>query len=502
MAVPITSDELLEKVRKSGLIEDAALDDFVQQQTAQGSWSDEPKAVLEIMRRAGLITSFHVSHLIQGRYKGFHFGSYRVVEPIGSGGMSTVYLGEHRETKQRVAIKLLPPNLAEDPMAVARFQRESRAAIAVSHANIVATYEMGREGNGDFLVMEYVDGISLQDLVRNRGPLAPPRAANFIGQAAMGLQSIHESGLIHRDLKPGNLLLNREGKVKILDLGLARFKDDRHDDLTMRANDARILGTADYIAPEQALKSYDVDIRADIYALGCTFYYLLAGQPPFDSGSVTQKLLAHQIKQPAPITALRRDVPAEMGAVLQKMMAKDPKQRHQTPAEVVEALRPWLDMPIAPPTETELSRNPATSSGRYRPVTVPPTPVPDHRRPFPVAHDSKGPGHSHPTPPPKSPVRPPGMTNSSIVDLILPKPPPVDTETPRPMGRITPPSDVVTPMRLPPAFVPTREPEVEQYAPETPAPDRTKLFLVIGIVGIVFFFVLLFILMLVLVANM
>jgi serine/threonine protein kinase len=497
MAVPVTSDELLEKVRKSGLVEEGVLEEYLQTQMDAGAWPEEPKAALEMLRRAGMITAFHASHLIQGRYKGFNFGHYRVLEPIGSGGMSTVYLGENRETKQKVAIKLLPPNLAEDPMAVARFQRESRAAIAVSHPNIVSTYEMGREGNGDFLIMEYVDGISLQDLVRNRGHLLPQRAANYIGQAAMGLEHIHESGLIHRDLKPGNLLLNRQGVVKILDLGLARFKDDRHDDLTMRANDARILGTADYIAPEQALKSYDVDIRADIYSLGCTFYYLLAGQPPFESGTVTQKLLAHQIKQPTPITAIRRDVPPEMGALLQKMMAKDPKERYQTPAEIVEVLRPWIDMPMAPPTETELSRNPSVSSGRYRPVMVPPNPNQEQpqRRPFPMPHDSKGPSGFTPLP---TATRPPAMSTSSIVELVVPKIPPHDAETPRPPGRITPPSDVVTPVRLPADAV-ADEPEIEQHEEVPPAKSNSALWLVVGLIGMIVLFVLVFVLMLIMV---
>lgn len=501
MAAPVTSDELLEKVRKSGLIEESVLEEFIHGQTLDGTWPEEPRAALDMLRKAGLITPFHASHLIQGRYKGFTFGGYRVLEPIGSGGMSTVYLGEDRDTKRRVAIKLLPPNLAEDPMAVARFQRESRAAIAVSHPNIVSTYEMGREGNGDFLVMEYVDGISLQDLVRNRGHLLPARAANYIGQAAMGLEHIHESGLIHRDLKPGNLLLNRDGVVKILDLGLARFKDDRHDDLTMRANDARILGTADYIAPEQALKSYDVDIRADIYSLGCTLYYLLAGQPPFDTGSVTQKLLAHQIKQPPPITALRRDVPTELGDILLKMMAKDPKQRYQTPVDIIQALKPWIDMPMAPPTEAELSRNPSASSGRYRPVIAPPTDAPQ-RRQFPMPHDSKGPGPSGPTTPPRT-ARP-SSTASSIVELVLPKQPPHDAETPRPSGRITPPTEVVLPMRVPPPAVSMPYDDTEPTEPEMHAQSTGKkpqLWLVLGLVGIVLLFVLLFILMLMFAAS-
>src|SRR5262245_48604707 len=200
--------------------------------------------------------------------------------------------------------------------------------------------------------MEYVDGADLDRLVRTTGRLAPNRAAYYIAQAAAGLQHAAECGLVHRDIKPSNLLVDRDGVVKVLDLGLARLAG--RGGLTERFDSNSVLGTADYISPEQALNSHEVDTRADIYSLGCTFYFLLAGQAPFKDANVTQKLLMHQVTEPTPITELRDDVPPEMAAVLTRMIAKDPADRYQSPAEVMEALADWINPPPPPPTETEL----------------------------------------------------------------------------------------------------------------------------------------------------
>src|SRR5947209_1730504 len=175
-----------------------------------------------------------------------------------------------------------------------------------------------------FLVMEHVDGASLQEIVKKAGPMNVLRAAHYMRQAALGLQHAHETaGLVHRDIKPGNILVDRTGTVKVLDMGLARFFHDETDDLT-RKHDENVLGTADYLAPEQALDSHGVDIRADIYSLGATFYFLLTGNTPFNEGTVAQKLIWHQTRQPKAVRTVRPEVPAELAAVLEKMMAKDP----------------------------------------------------------------------------------------------------------------------------------------------------------------------------------
>jgi len=205
-----------------------------------------------------------------------------------------------------------------------------------------------------FLVMEYVDGRSFHEIVTARGPLSVERAAHYVAQAAVGLQHAHERGLVHRDVKPANLLLDREGLVKLLDLGLARFYRDT-DDLTKQHAGKSVLGTADFVAPEQALDSHAADIRSDLYSLGCTFYYLLTGQPPFaDFRSLGQKLMAHQNREPRPVRELRPEIPEELSAVLAKMIAKKPGDRYQTPVELFDALEPWTRNPIEPPGEEEM----------------------------------------------------------------------------------------------------------------------------------------------------
>ena len=222
-----------------------------------------------------------------------------------------------------------------------------------------------------FLIMEYVDGVSLQHLVEKGGPLDVVRAAHYVAQAAQGLQYAHESGLVHRDVKPANLLVDRLGTVKVLDLGLARLMRDDNDKLTKQYNENAILGTADYLAPEQAQDSHQVDIRADVYSLGCTFYFLLTGRTPFEGGNVLDKLRWHQMRQPQSVRRLRPDVPETLAAVVEKMMAKDPAQRYQTPWDVVKDLTPWTAIPIPPPVPEELPRRgfatresqPADSSG-------------------------------------------------------------------------------------------------------------------------------------------
>ena len=210
----------------------------------------------------------------------------------------------------------------------------------LDHPNIADIYDLHQADETHFLVMEYIFGPDLEDLVRKVGPLHPERAAAYIRQAASGLQHAHEAGLVHRDIKPSNLLVNRTGTVKILDLGLVRiFQSD--DGLTQGQNFRYVLGTLDYQAPEQAVNSHAVDIRADIYSLGGTLYYLLTGQPMFPEGTIAEKLTWHQRRQPRPISEYRADVPAGLAAVVDRMMAKSPSDRYQEPAEVVAALAEW-----------------------------------------------------------------------------------------------------------------------------------------------------------------
>jgi hypothetical protein len=271
---------------------------------------------------------------------------YRILELLGQGGMGAVYKAEHRVMERLVALKVINSNLVGGPAAVQRFEQEVKAAARLAHPHIVAAHDAEQAGGLHFLVMEYVDGISLADVITKRGPLPVAQACECVRQAALGLQHAHEKGMVHRDIKPHNLMLNRDGCVKILDFGLARLASERGAASIADAKSGltvagAIVGTPDYIAPEQAKDARKADIRADIYSLGCTLYDLLAGRPPFPDGSVLLKLIAHAEHAPTPVRTLRADVPAELAAVLSRMMAKDPAARFQTPAEVAKALAPF-----------------------------------------------------------------------------------------------------------------------------------------------------------------
>jgi serine/threonine protein kinase len=364
MAAPTTTEQFLELVCKSGLVEASALNNYLASQTAAGALPADPSQLARALVRDGLLTRFQAEQLLTGKTKGFVLaGKYKLLEHLGSGGMGSVYLCEHISMRRRVAIKVLPIAHAKDQSYLERFYREARAVAALDHPNIVRAHDIDHDGNLHFLVMEYVDGASLQEIVSRHGPLSVARAANYISQAAWGLQHAHEAGLVHRDIKPGNILVDRSGTVKVLDMGLARFFHD--DDNLSKRFDETVLGTSDYLAPEQTLDS-NVDIRADIYSLGATFYFCLTGQTLFGEGKVAQKLIWHQTRQPKPIRSLRPEVPEELAALIeQKMLAKDPAARFQRPAEVCAALAPWTAEPIPPPPEAEMPRlSPAAAGSR------------------------------------------------------------------------------------------------------------------------------------------
>jgi len=371
MPAPATSDELLDLVQKSGVVEEPKLRAYRQKLAeSAGGVPRDPAKLAGLLVRDGVLTYFQAEQILQGKYKRFSLGKYKVLEKLGAGGMAQVFLCEHKLMRRRVAIKVLPVVKANDPSSLERFYREARAVAAVDHPNIVRAYDIDQEENLHFLVMEYVDGTNLQDLVKKFGPLNVVRSCHYIYGAAVGLQHAHEIGLVHRDIKPGNILIDRAGVVKILDMGLARFFHDEEDILTKKY-DENVLGTADYLAPEQALDSHTVDIRADIYSLGATFYFLLTGSAPFPEGTVPQKLIWHQNRAPRPVKSLRADLPDELVAVVERMMAKDPKKRYQTPAEVMATLAPWVATPIPPPSDKEMPQvSPAAGGTTRAPVTM------------------------------------------------------------------------------------------------------------------------------------
>ncbi len=274
-------------------------------------------------------------------------GEYELLEKLGEGGMGAVYKARHRRLDKIVAVKVLPPDRMADPMALARFDREMRAVGRLTHPNIVQAFDAREIDGTHFLAMEYVAGMDLGEVVLNGGAMRIADACEVVRQIASGLQCAHENGLVHRDIKPSNAILTPGGQVKILDLGLARLSGGPTSVEASRGEmttSGTAMGTADYMAPEQASDSHTADIRADIYSLGCTLYKLLSGRPPFTGPkykNAMEKIMGHMRDAPPPIGLLRTDVTGDLAAVIERMMAKDREARFATPQEVADALQPF-----------------------------------------------------------------------------------------------------------------------------------------------------------------
>ena len=271
---------------------------------------------------------------------------YEIVEPIAQGGMGKVFKATHRMMDRTVALKVIKNELMRNTEVIERFHREVKAAAQLSHPNIVTAYDAEHANGVHFLVMEYVEGKNLSDLVKRDGQLPIAEAVDYARQAAAGLQHAHEQGMVHRDMKPHNLMLTTDRTVKILDFGLASLSSETiaaSSDISLSTDASltkvgRVMGSPDFISPEQATDARQADIRSDIYSLGATLYYLLCGQPPFSNGGVAQRLKDHVETAPVPVNQLRHDVPQELADVVSRMLAKDPAQRYARPQEVESAL--------------------------------------------------------------------------------------------------------------------------------------------------------------------
>ncbi|HEY1065530.1 MAG TPA: serine/threonine-protein kinase, partial [Pirellulales bacterium] len=339
-------------IRRSGLVEPAQLERVSAELVAKyRGRSFDSEVLAEHLIEQRLITLWQNQIMIEGRFDslfggrhaGFFLGNYKLLSHLGSGGMNSVYLAEHTVMRRLVAVKVLPLNSEKDSAFLERFRLESRAIAALDHPNIVRAHDFGNDGDVYYLVMEYVEGKDLHHVVKEKGPLPFSTAADYTRQAADGLAHAHKAGLVHRDVKPANLLLDRRKAIKLLDLGVARFDcDDQVDGSMTRTSEQAVLGTADYLAPEQAIDSHNVDCRADVYSLGCTLYFLLTGHPPFPRGSLAQRMLMHQMSEPAPIYEDRPNAPAGLVAICQKMMSKKPGDRYCSAEEVSAALTQWL----------------------------------------------------------------------------------------------------------------------------------------------------------------
>jgi serine/threonine-protein kinase len=331
-----SAEALLAELRQLDLLDAAQLNEAAAKQPFP-----DAIALAKHLVRSRLLTLYQANEVLRGRGRNLLLGQYCLLEPLGQGGMGQVFKARHRLMRRIVALKVIRQELLERPEALQRFRRELQMAAQLSHPNIVTAYDAEQIGNRCCLVMEFCEGDSLAQRVHRHGPLPVAEACALMRQAALGLQHAHERGLIHRDIKPENLLCTGQA-LKILDMGLARLQavDGEASGMTL-TREGVIMGTPDFIAPEQAKDLRLADIRSDLYSLGCTFYFALTGRVPFLGGTLVEKLLRHQAEAPPPLQELRPEVPAEVGALVDRMMSKDPADRFQTPREVAVALEPF-----------------------------------------------------------------------------------------------------------------------------------------------------------------
>lgn len=301
-----------------------------------------PKTAEQLARELvaqGRLTKFQAQAIYQNKGQRLVIGNYLLLERIGRGGMGDVFKAKHQKMDRIVALKILSAAAMKSPGALKRFQREAKAAAKLSHPNIVTAHDFDEDRGTHFLVTEYVDGENLSAVVKQRGPLSLGRAVDYILQAARGLEYAHSHGVIHRDIKPSNLLLDKQGTVKILDMGIARVNEFVGQMAFGSAEEVTssgvIVGTPDYMSPEQSTDLRVADARSDIYSLGCTLYFLLTGQPVFVGETVLQKIMAHREQPPPFLREIRGDVPECLENIFQKMLAKRPQDRQRSMTEVI-----------------------------------------------------------------------------------------------------------------------------------------------------------------------
>jgi serine/threonine-protein kinase len=341
----IDRETFLANLRRSGLLGPEQLAEVIDQL----SDSEHGRPVARALVERGLLTRFQAAQLLAGRTSGFFLGQYRILAHVGQGGMGRVFKAEHRTLNRLVAIKVLAPRLLRTPRAQELFLSEVRAAARLLHPNIVTAFDANQEGPRTYLVMEYVHGPNLHQLVRAHGPLPAGQACEYVRQVAQGLHYAHLKGMVHRDVKPANLLLHTESfappTVKISDFGLARRieRGPRGGGEAATGEKRRrvLMGTPDYVAPEQAQDDSRTDGRSDLYSLGCTFFFLLTGRPPFPGGNVLDKLLRHATEDAPAVERLRPEVPPPVAALVRRLLAKRPEDRFATAAELADALVPF-----------------------------------------------------------------------------------------------------------------------------------------------------------------
>jgi serine/threonine-protein kinase len=367
---PVTTGEFAQRLSESGLFDagDLLLDDAA----ADGA------AAAQKLVETGKLTGFQADALLGDRAGDLVIGNYEILDRLGAGGMGTVYKARHRRMKRVVALKVMSKDVAMTERFASRFQREVETIARLTHPNVVMAYDADESESGPFLVMEFVNGRDLTSVVEKSGPLSVLDAVDCIVQAARGLEYAHAQGIVHRDIKPGNLMRDADGVVKVADLGLARLTTPSGSGGQASLTQAgMVVGTAEYMAPEQAVDSGTVDHRVDVYSLGCTLYFLLTGEPPYRGSSLMAVLLKHRDEPIPSLRGRRPDVSPELEAVFRRMVAKKPDDRYPSMTEVASDLLrvpttaqpPVLTTPAAPAgmQDRTMAHDPLTppESGRF-----------------------------------------------------------------------------------------------------------------------------------------
>jgi serine/threonine protein kinase len=340
-------DDFLRKVLRSGLLDREQLQTTLR--TLPKERREEVLAISEHLITHGKLTRFQAYKLQQGITVGLVLGPYQILVPLGRGGMGTVYLALDTRTQQHVALKILPPKVARtEERLLARFQREMELSQKIKHPHLARTVEAGIYQMVHYIAMEYIPGQTLYRLVASQGPLTVARAAQLFAEVASALANAHKQGVIHRDMKPSNIMVTPHDHAKVLDLGLAFTEGEEVEDVEVVGGRGYILGSIDYMAPEQTRDPTNIDGRADLYALGCCLYFALTGKPPFPDGTVYGKVKAHRHEEPEPIRRKNPQIPEGFAVLVHRLLAKAPAERYASASELESVLASWRDSNTQP----------------------------------------------------------------------------------------------------------------------------------------------------------
>ena len=383
----VVPPDLFPLLQASRILTDRQFDE-VRAKVLDGTFPRESEALADRVVAEQFLTRFQADHLLRNKAHGLVVGRYVVLEPIGAGAKGRVYKAEHRLMGRLVALKVIAPRIATKASTIARFHREMKLVGRLDHPNVIRAFDADQLGKLLYLVMEFVPGRSLDFHLLERGPLPPEEVLDYAAQAALGLDHAHSRGIVHRDVKPSNLLLDEDGRIKVLDLGLgALMEADSHASFAT-ANGAAV-GTPNYMSPEQAI-GREADGRSDLFSLGCTMYHLLTGQLPFPAETILEQLERRIRGGPVPITDVRPDLSPDLVRVLDRLLARKPEDRYQTGTEAAEAIRGVLlpAQPRRPSTVSPASDHVAAPTPDSAPGESSPSPGPSNQAPAPQGEEA------------------------------------------------------------------------------------------------------------------